>query len=528
MSRPDRSVSSRRRRLAGLVAVAFLLGLAATPGAVAQTDDPAEPSADVSQFGGFIVSARGNGFQLTYDSPGLLPTGSPIFQLSVPEALATLNSGPVGYALSSFAFPGPLVADLGAALAAGGQETGIPPYPVRSEAFFPSGPTEQRSGEQGSEMVAITEFADSRARTSFAGLDFAPAAFVGGARSRAQSVIEGDQIVSRTRTEVSDVELFGGLMAIESVVTDIVATSNGTESATAGGTTVSGFTVLGLPATIDADGVRFVDDPADDPSDNPVGGPVAGGLGDALDPVQEGLGGVAGPLNELLAQIGAGGDDALQQLFEQSGIEVRLLGPIETIDGGTAERTANGLSISLTYDGRDTPVLSDLLSLVPSSSLPADNLGPIPLSPQALFNLLKETHITGVALAPANVATAATPSFEFDDSEIVIDIPATDTGADFGEPSPFENAGVATVDGFETATPDLGPPAPGGVVGSVPTSSGGRLPVGDAVPALVVLAVLLGSPFFGAGSRRLADNTLAAVGTSCPDGLDHPPVENGS
>lgn len=513
MSLPDRT-----RRRTRLVLVALLLGALVSPGAVAQTEPEAERP-DASQFGGFIVSARSNGFQLTYDSPGLLPTGSPIFQLSVPEALATLNSGPVGYGLASFAYPGPLVADLGAALAAGGQETGIPPYPVRSEAFYPSGPTEETSGDQGTEMRASATHGDSRALTSYTGLDFAPAAFVGSSQSTSQSVIEGDQLVSRTRTAVSDVVLFGGIITIDAVVTDIVATSNGVESATAGGTTVSGMSVLGMPATVDRDGIRFVDEPQEDPSENPVGGPVEGAFGGALDPVQDGLHDASGPLNELYSELGITGDDALAQLLEQSGIDVRLLGPIETVDGGTAERTANGLSVTMNYDGNNTPVLTDVLALVPSSSLPADNLGPIPLSPQAMFNLLKERHITGVALAPANVSTAATPAFEFEPPDFVADVEGP--GAVTSGPQSPSAPGSGSA-GFETATPDL-PSAPA-AGGAVPASSGGAV-FGHAVPVLAALALVLAAPFLAAGSRSLADNTLAAAATTCPEGRDRPPLE---
>jgi hypothetical protein len=512
MSRPERSA---RTRLAGLAVVAFLLGLVATPSVQAQPAPGGPTQEDVDRFGGFIVSGRGNGFQLTYDSPGLLPTGSPIFQLSVPEALATLNSGPVGYALASFAYPGPLVADLGAALAASGTETGIPPYPVRAEAFFPSGPTEAGEGDQGTEMTAVTEFGDSRAHTSFSGLQFGPAAFVGSSTATSQSVIEGGNVVSRARSFVSDVVLFGGIMTIESVVTDIVATSNGAESDSAGRTRASGVAVLGMPAVIDDDGIRFSDTPSDDPGDNPVGGPVDDALGGALDPVQGGLEEAVGPLNDLFDQLGIAGDDALQQLFDQAGIRVELLDPIAVSEGGTAERTANGLSVTMDYDGSNTPVLTELLSLVPSESLPAENLGPVPFSPQGLFNLMKETHITGVALAPANVVTAATPAFELDLGEIDIDVPVGSTGA----PSAPTGGSVAPGGSdFETATPELPPAADGS--DAVPTSSRSGLPFGDAIPALLVLGALLGGPFFAAGSRRLADNTLAGVASHCPDGLD--------
>lgn len=524
MSRPDRT--SRRRRLVGLVAAAFGLGLVATPPvATAQTDDVAA-EADIDQFGGFIASARGNGVQLTYDSPGLLPTGSPIFELSVPEALATLNSGPVGYALSSFAFPGPLIADLDTALAAGGTPTGIPPYPVRSEAFFPSGPTEVTTGDQGTEMVSITEFADSRARSSYSGIDVAPAGLIGSMTARSQSVIESDQLVTRARTEVSDISLVAGLIQIESVVTDLVATSNGTDGATGGGTTISGATVLGLPVTIDGDGIRFDERPAPEGGGDPVSDAVDGLLGGGeLDPVTDALDQVVGPLNDLLAEVGGARDDALQQLFEQSGIKVEVLEPIETVDAGTAERTTGGLSVTLNYDGANTPVLTDLLALVPSDDLPAENLGPIPFSPQAIAKLLEKQHIIGLSLATADVSAAATPAFEFVPTDIDISspVPIAPSGGTVGGATGSGSGGD-----FASATPALAPPAPADTFSQSPASTGNPFPLGDAIPALLALAVALGSPFFAAGSSRLADNTLAAVGTSCPAGLDLPPQEIGS
>ena len=125
-----RRTERTRKRFAFLALAAFALGIAGAPAVRAQEAD--QP--DLDQFGGVIASARGNGLQITYDSPNLVATGSPVVQFSVPEALATISSGPVGYSLASFLFPGPLIADLDAALSASGQSTGIPPYPIRSEA----------------------------------------------------------------------------------------------------------------------------------------------------------------------------------------------------------------------------------------------------------------------------------------------------------------------------------------------------------------------------------------------------------
>lgn len=514
MQRIDRP----RRRFAGLVAVAFVLGIAAAPQvAIAQT----EGQADISQFGGYIASARGNAVQITYDSPNLLATGSPVVQFSVPEALATLNSGPVGYSLASFLYPGPLIADLDAALSATGTSTGIPPYPIRSEAFFPSGPTSASQGEQGTEMVATTEFADSQARASYAGLALDPVVSIGDITSSSQSVIEGDQLVARARSDVSRISIAGGLISIDAVTSDLVATSNGSESASSGGTSITGLRILGLPATVDADGVRFVDGPdgPEAPANpirdalDPLLGGVTGPVGDAL---EENL---AGPLNELLDQVGGGVDQALQQLFEASGIEIKLLDAVATADGGLASRSASGLAVTLNYDGQNTPVLTDVLALLPTADLPSENLGPIPFSPQALVKLLEKVHTISFVIGVADVSASATEAFVFEDPTFT---PSSPT------PSPTLGAtgssgGTTTSGGFESATPALPPPAAPQTVTSLPVSTGAPFPFGDAIPALLVFAAVLATPFFAAGSSRLADNALAPVAASCPEGLDHPP-----
>lgn len=509
-----------RRRFAVLVVAAFALGIAGAGGA-AQAQTEAQP--DVDQFGGYIASARGNAIQITYDSPNLLPTGSPVLQFSVPEALATLNSGPVGYSLASFLFPGPLIADLDTALAASGTSTGIPPYPIRAEAFFPSGPTEAAEGEQGIEMVATTDFADSRARSSYANLGIDPVASIGSITSSSQSAIVGDQLVARARSDVAQISIAGGLVAIDGITTDLVATSNGSASASEGGTTVTGLTVLGLPATVDGDGISFVERPdrPDEPA-NPIGDALDPLLGGVTDPVTDALDQtLAGPLNDLLDQVGGAGDEALQQLFEQSGIEIKLLEPTATSEGGEATRSVSGLQVTLNYDGQNTPILSDVLALLPTADLPSENLGPIPFSPQALVKLLEKVHVISFVIGTADVSASASEAFVFDAP--TFEPPATTPAATGGSSS--GGGGTTSSGGFETATPALPPPSAPQTVAPVPVSNDVSFPFGDALPALLIFALVLGSPFFAAGSTRLADNALAPVVASCPEGLDHPPVE---
>ena len=187
---------------------------------------------------------------------------------------------------------------------------------------------------------------------------------------------------------------------------------------------------------------------------------------------------------------------------------------------GSFPRSASGLSITLNYDGQNTPLITDLYGLVPVADLPSDNLGPIPFSPQAIVRLLEKVHTMQFAIGVADVSASATPAFTFEPPTFEPDVPTTTPTTPSGP-----SGGGGGGGGFEAATPDLPPPAAPQSVAPVPVSSESTFPFGDALPALLVFAVVLGTPFFAAGSTRLADNALAPVVGSCPDGLDRPPTE---
>ena len=84
-----------------------------------------------------------------------------------------MNKSPSGYALASLVYPGPLLADLPTVLALGGfdQQTAplgderpmtgdIPAYPIRAEAFYPSGPT-SKTQDVGSAAETVSTTADA-------------------------------------------------------------------------------------------------------------------------------------------------------------------------------------------------------------------------------------------------------------------------------------------------------------------------------------------------------------------------------
>src|SRR5688572_10406132 len=92
-----------RRRRAGAAIAAAGLVLLATPVAV---------WAQAEQFTGFYnLTAEASGMAVIFGNPETQPYPTAAGQ--VPETQATLSNGPSAYALSSVAWPGPLLANAG-------------------------------------------------------------------------------------------------------------------------------------------------------------------------------------------------------------------------------------------------------------------------------------------------------------------------------------------------------------------------------------------------------------------------------
>jgi hypothetical protein len=198
----------------------------------------------------------------------------------------------------------------------------------------------------------------------------------------------------------------------------------------------------------------------------------------------------------------------LDDVLAQAGMSVRLLDPIEVVSGSSANRTANGLVFSFTYIGQEQAQMNQLVGLVPPE-LRGSIGGQVP-NP---VNFLVETHIGGFAIAPGSVTSVTSPSFLVEDFPLDVglgdDLLGTDLGGTgFDTPVPALDAGPSTGDGA-TRTPIDGEAIASGL--------------GTALPAALVILLVLASPFFAMGSSKLADNVLDIAETSCPLGLEKPP-----
>lgn len=515
---------ARRRALTGLIGVALLAALGANGSAQGQTSGTSDLAA---QFGGYALDADSEGMSFTYDSPGLIPgTPSPLAQVSFPESLTNMNKSPSAYALASLVYPGPLLADLPTVLALGGfdQQTAplgpdrpmtgeIPAYPVRAEAFYPSGPT-SASQDVGSGRETVNTSADTADAQAFYGAATLPPLFTtGSATSITNTHLEQGLVVSRTRVELNGVDLFASLIHIDSIVTDLVATSNATDSTTAGTTIASGVTFLGQPATLDGTGIHLAPQAADPAA--PVTLPPLGGV---TDPLQS----VLSPLNELMVSTLGTANADVNQLLNAGGITVQLIQPTEVKKGADARRLASGVLVTIRYTGDSEPVLGNILKLIDPTQVPPDYVDPcttfqqpapcpIPFSsPQTLVLAMKTTHVESIGLAAGYVHAGAAPPFA---------LPVITPTAGIST-----RAAVAST-GFTTPTPTPsgggsgGPGGSGSSIGAAtPLAFVGAGPLAAAVSAILLL---MSGGLFWFGSGRLADNVLTVASSSCPEGLDH-------
>ena len=484
-----------RRSVIGLAAAAGLLGV----GAGGLHDPVAAQDAGQTGdqlFGSYDLEARGVGVQTRYEIEGLLPGGAPVLDLTIPETLSRFSSGPTGYGLASLLYPGGIIVNLNSLVAqAGADASNIPDYPVKAEAFYPAGPLEAKSQAIGDQSVRTNELGVD-AMGIFPSIDANPAISVASVTSASRSGIEDGKAVSRTRVVLGGVNLLGGVVSIDSLVTDLVAVHDGTQGAVDGGTTATGVKFLGLAAKLTSDGLVLEEAP-------PAQGPGAP-LGTVLTSVLPGLEQLTAPVQDLVEQVLAQAVPSLDDVLAAAGIHLTLLTgeDVQTDSGASAFRSA-GLSLTLSYKGAEQEGLIDLIESIPPDLRP--NLGPLPNPVSFLAN----NHITGLTLGLGTVSALASSPFGTeggDGGEVPIDgLPPFDVG-DLGTP------------GFSTPLPELPQSTPAGGLGETAAAA-----ASGAIPAGLIILLLLVSPLFGVASTRLADNVLAGTSSSCPSGLDEPP-----
>ena len=251
-------MTPRRRGLLG----AALTGIAVI-GAFVTAGGAGADSSLGSELGSFSLSASAPGVEWTYDSP-TAPT-HPEADSEVPESIARLQPGPVGYGLGTVVWPGTLFANGGSTAGLVGLSLPQPVAananePVRAEARTGSGPpTVTNDNYPGLHMTAGATEQDCSGFAVVNGTTGpAPSSSSGQTSSSSEVRLSGPHAVAATAlSTVKDLDM-AGVVKIASVVSQVTVTSDGTTPKASGSTVVSGATVAGQPVSIDQSGVHVV------------------------------------------------------------------------------------------------------------------------------------------------------------------------------------------------------------------------------------------------------------------------------
>jgi hypothetical protein len=256
-----------RGRRTGIVLVgAGLLCLMGSAVPLVTAQAGAEPG---SGLGSYSLSANAPVLQVREEDPKDQCTASAAgaggCEGVVNESVSTLSNGPIGYGLSSVAWPGTLAGNLGNLLivASGGQ--------VPSQATALNSPIRAEAHTGGTNPV-VTDYpptpapalahmkAEARATkvTSEAvvgGLQQPVVGSLGASTSRTVTELTGVKSAKATaHSEVQNVTI-AGVLHLGAVVSDAVATTDGATAKAGGHTVVTGATVAGIPVTIDENGI---------------------------------------------------------------------------------------------------------------------------------------------------------------------------------------------------------------------------------------------------------------------------------
>ena len=302
------------------------------------------------------------------------PAGAPVLDLTVPESAGPVRLGPTGYGLASLAYPGGLIVNLGSLIAqagAGADPTLIPDYPLKAEAFFPSGPLERPEPGVGNQSARSTNLG-VEALGTYPGVDADPVIKVASVTSNSRASIEDGKAVSRHPGGRSAAcNLLGGVITIDALETDLVAAHDGTTGTTAGGTKATGVRFLGLAAELSEDGLVLDDAP---PATGP-GRPAGHGL---LNPILDPLAPLTGPVKDLAqGRARPGGAQPRRASWPAPGSSSSSSAAARSRStAGHRRSSRSGLSLTFSYRGTEQAQLGELIESIPPELRP--NLGPLP------------------------------------------------------------------------------------------------------------------------------------------------------
>lgn len=441
-------------RLAAVLLFAGLtIGVAPT-GAVADDEAPT--------LSGYTGTAGASGLQVEYVPEGALPLPS-LVDIGAPDAVATISSGPSTFAQAAALDPGDLLANPDALLTlfSSAYPSGtLPPYPLRVSANSGFGePVVESNQAPGLTARAEAQPTASAARAYAPKVDGGAIANIGSMSAIATTATNGSSVTVKAQSKVGGISLLN-VLKIDSIVSDVSATSDGTDTKLTGGTKIVGAELMGRAVTIDRNGIKL--------AKNTLGLPNLLGSG-------------------------------LNTALKTAGIRITYAGPQEIDSKNTGRIATSGLRIDFAFTSRSVKLLANLFDSLPpiDSPLPAPAPGP-----EDLVAAIQANNVGAVEIGRAvvNLATRTggdpTDSGSFDDTGVL-----GDSSSDFGDGLALPDLGTGSL----TPLPSIGNQKPVATT----TTDGSATQAG--IGAFVLLVLLL-QPFFGKALSQFSSAVLAPVG----------------
>jgi hypothetical protein len=263
-------MATRRRRRPALLAVGVLVLAISAGGAwhsADAQDAPAPPS-----FGSYSLTATAPAFEMTEDEP--TANAHPEGGGSVPYSTVLLSNGPIGYALSSVAWPGATEANAGgvvglvfpsdvggtplpdAVTAAVADNSKLANYPVRAEARSGSKVDDSYTSFPGADLTAHADTVLATAVGSMKKAEQPGSASFGSADSSSNAALADGKGESTATSKVTDIAI-GSVIKIGSVISTAQGTTDGVTGSATGSTVVQNMTIADQPAYVDESGVHI-------------------------------------------------------------------------------------------------------------------------------------------------------------------------------------------------------------------------------------------------------------------------------
>ena len=426
------------------LAVVGIVMLTTSMAAFAQTKGP--------EFGLLDVTAEATGIGLQGGNPTSSPY--PAAAALLPNASATLATGPSGTARSSILWPGPLVGSFGSLVNVIG--TPLPPELVSQTNYPVVASAEAGAGGEDAEtlgpMTASVKGSDSKASTALSDVAVPEVLSVGRVVTTARSFLDdAGNAAAEARSELQGVEI--GPLRIASITAIAKGSTDGTTATTTHELSFTGATLGDRPITFGPDGIH---------------------VGDAVVPVGQVL-------------------DGAKPATDEFGLTAYVTQPIEQ---KTADGTATLHSGSLIVDWSPPPD--------PTGKLPPGRFTFVLGGASVVLNATLGSAVEGAAgesdgfFAPADPGTVLpTPGLSA----------PTESGASL--PGPSLGGGGSDVGGSSPAVD-----AP--IQGATPIELAGI--VSDRVPFGWVLIGILGGLLAGTGLSSLREQAVSGAlgGRRCP------------